>query len=681
MALPSTARIVFFAANLAAFYLWLLPTLGDSIASKCRETWACRRHIRGTVFGYAVDLADGQWRELRGSMGLLWLCLLACGAVHFGLVRLFHPSAEGDPQTRSTGQDGPMNATYLALQRAFRLLFGLGVLVVQHGYHALIVLALAMVAFALVRVTRGTPLCVPLVWCYAAIVLLFKESYRLRRYAGYGFLEPLFDSAYGGLYGWQFPANFLLLRLVSFALDAHWATLRGTGLKNDETLVPAAMPSAAAATTTTATTPSSTLAGDAAAVPLHPSEYTLLNFSTYVLYAPLYMAGPIMPFDDFVRSAREPRHQRAVPWAYAARWGACLALLEYLTQRFPLFAVLNSGLFGRLSVYEMAAAAYMALKLMWLKFLLIWRFFRLWALVDGIDPPENMLRCMSNNHSLEQFWRGWHASFNRWIIRYLYVPMGGRRTRVWSVWPVFLFVAVWHDIELKLLVWGALNSVFFVLEVAAKHVWAGAAVQAWGPAVRRVVAVLAGATYIIVLVGVNLVGYAVGVVRFTCTVRGYFSLPPDLTAHFTSFLGFFLLPPGRRQRNAGAAGVDRRPHRGGHGPVLHGCGHRHHVGHRRLPAAFGWGGQGTCRAPTERRCVGGRGGGIIGGAGGAHERCDRQLRGEVQGGARGAVGGDHRCVPGGDDVALRGHGEGGVGGARRVDGGVPTGGYAAQNLK
>jgi hypothetical protein len=26
------------------------------------------------------------------------------------------------------------------------------------------------------------------------------------------------------------------------------------------------------------------------------------------------------------------------------------------------------------------------------------------------------------------------------------------------VWPVFLFVAVWHDIELKLLVWGATNT-------------------------------------------------------------------------------------------------------------------------------------------------------------------------------------------------------------------------------
>ena len=36
--------------------------------------------------------------------------------------------------------------------------------------------------------------------------------------------------------------------------------------------------------------------------------------------------------------------------------------------------------------------------------------FRLWALVDGVDAPENMLRCISNNTSISGFWRGWHAN-------------------------------------------------------------------------------------------------------------------------------------------------------------------------------------------------------------------------------------------------------------------------------
>ena len=31
---------------------------------------------------------------------------------------------------------------------------------------------------------------------------------------------------------------------------------------------------------------------------------------------------------------------------------------------------------------------------------LIWRFFRLWALLDGVDTIENMARCMSNNYTI-----------------------------------------------------------------------------------------------------------------------------------------------------------------------------------------------------------------------------------------------------------------------------------------
>ena len=49
--------------------------------------------------------------------------------------------------------------------------------------------------------------------------------------------------------------------------------------------------------------------------------------------------------------------------------------------------------------------------------LIPWRFFRLWSLLGGIDPPENMVRCMANNYSVSGFWRSWHRSYNLWIVR------------------------------------------------------------------------------------------------------------------------------------------------------------------------------------------------------------------------------------------------------------------------
>ena len=98
-----------------------------------------------------------------------------------------------------------------------------------------------------------------------------------------------------------------------------------------------------------------------------------------------------------------------------------------------------------------------------------WRFFRLWALADGLDPPENMVRCMANNYSALGFWRAWHRSYNLWIIRYIYVPLGGTRNRILTSVLVFTFVALWHDLSFKLLAWGWLVSLFIVPEVTARY--------------------------------------------------------------------------------------------------------------------------------------------------------------------------------------------------------------------
>ena len=100
--------------------------------------------------------------------------------------------------------------------------------------------------------------------------------------------------------------------------------------------------------------------------------------------------------------------------------------------------------------------------------LLPWRLFRLWALMDGVDPPENMVRCMANNYSPLGFWRSWHRSFNLWIVRYLYIPLGGTHRLVATSVLIFTFVALWHDLSPRLLAWGWLVVLFILPEVMAR---------------------------------------------------------------------------------------------------------------------------------------------------------------------------------------------------------------------
>lgn len=36
----------------------------------------------------------------------------------------------------------------------------------------------------------------------------------------------------------------------------------------------------------------------------------------------------------------------------------------------------------------------------------------------------------------------------------MYVPMGGNKNQLYIVWPIFIFVAFWHDLKIEMLVFG-----------------------------------------------------------------------------------------------------------------------------------------------------------------------------------------------------------------------------------
>lgn len=117
--------------------------------------------------------------------------------------------------------------------------------------------------------------------------------------------------------------------------------------------------------------------------------------------------------------------------------------------------------------FQISMIALFNLNVIWLKLLIPWRLFRLWALIDGIDPPENIIRCVNNNYSALSFWRSWHRSFNKWSLRYIYIPLGGSKRPIINSLVVFSFVAIWHDIQLRLLLWGWLVVLFIMPEVVA----------------------------------------------------------------------------------------------------------------------------------------------------------------------------------------------------------------------
>lgn len=52
--------------------------------------------------------------------------------------------------------------------------------------------------------------------------------------------------------------------------------------------------------------------------------------------------------------------------------------------------------------------------------------------------------------------------------RYLYIPLGGSARPLLATLGVFTFVALWHDLRLRLLIWGWGVTLFVVPEMIAR---------------------------------------------------------------------------------------------------------------------------------------------------------------------------------------------------------------------
>eukprot|EP00796_Vickermania_ingenoplastis_P012368 gene12368-8494_t len=237
--------------------------------------------------------------------------------------------------------------------------------------------------------------------------------------------------------------------------------------------------------------------------PRRPGEYNLMGYLGFLFYPPLFFSGPMMSYNAYVSMVTKPSktfdRKKKVLYGFRVLYNLIfmVAFMHYFFVPALLFATVDrkdAAAFGLLpppsasdrvvgadmavrlprtitvlelfSIEEKCYLFYAALAFLWCKFNVIWKLFRFFAIMDGIEPPEDMPHCFSNTVSITDFWQCWHASFNLWIVRYMYIPMGGNRKKLLTLVPIFLFIAIWHDIELRLLQWALFMCVCFVPEIA-----------------------------------------------------------------------------------------------------------------------------------------------------------------------------------------------------------------------
>jgi len=354
---------------IAWFFLREVPYAFTSLSALCDQNRNCVRFLRNSdwLLGRTIDLSDIQWRQLREALPLLSLA----AAVHVAIRAVLGRRRRVWP--------------CLVLSLAF-----VGYV---HGSQCLFVVGVCGIAFAITHFSNGARWGPFVTWAFALGLMVWKE-YGASRLSFMLLLGPKVGGPLDRLpraYDWHSSLNLLVLRLVSFSMDSHWAR---RAAKLEESSLPATSQVSCSSSAESKTSGSirCNSEGDAPDIPEELPyklrerqhrplcEYSLSGCIAHALYAPLWLAGPTISFNAFSSYLHDrPQDTYSAFWigVYGLRWLFAFGLLEAALHFVPVFALGRSGAYKKLLLGGDAGAehaamfVYIVLIVMYVKFLVI----------------------------------------------------------------------------------------------------------------------------------------------------------------------------------------------------------------------------------------------------------------------------------------------------------------------
>ncbi|KAM9316847.1 protein-cysteine N-palmitoyltransferase HHAT [Gastrophryne carolinensis] len=195
------------------------------------------------------------------------------------------------------------------------------------------------------------------------------------------------------------------------------------------------------------------------------SSGSFLSMLTYVFYYPLFHNGPIIPFNEFSHQM-ESQDCRKKLWVSGLVsdmlrlllwWG----LAELMIRMMYIHAMYSHPpVLEEVPLWTLGGLALAQVLFFYVKYLVLYGFPALIVQLDGLNPPP-LPRCVSAMHSFTGIWRCFDVGLHRFLVRYIYIPMGGSHAGIGGVLLstaiTFIFVCYWHGGHEYLWYWAALN--------------------------------------------------------------------------------------------------------------------------------------------------------------------------------------------------------------------------------
>ena len=196
---------------------------------------------------------------------------------------------------------------------------------------------------------------------------------------------------------------------------------------------------------------------------------TLLEYSFYLTFFPLLMAGPITRAEVLIPQLREEPKASPYTGLYLVLLGVLkkVVVADYVAQftnwifTSPTDYSGFEGLMGimgfTLQIYcDFSGYSDIAIGT---------------AAIMGYELRENF-RFPYQSLNLTDFWRRWHIALSTWFRDYLYIPLGGNRhgrLRMYlGCFVTMLAAGLWHGASWQFVLWGALHGIGLVVHKALK---------------------------------------------------------------------------------------------------------------------------------------------------------------------------------------------------------------------
>ncbi|AOC95324.1 Peptidoglycan O-acetyltransferase [Flavobacterium anhuiense] len=196
------------------------------------------------------------------------------------------------------------------------------------------------------------------------------------------------------------------------------------------------------------------------------AEYNFIDYSLFVSYFPLLVAGPIERATHLlpqVKIKREFNFEKAKEGFSQIIWGlfkkvviadTCAiyanAIFDHYNSMDSLSLILGTIYFAFQIYGDFSGYSDIALGV---------------SKLFGIDLLRNF-NYPYFSRDIAEFWRRWHISLSSWFRDYLYIPLGGSKGGLWmkirNTFIIFIVSGFWHGANWTYLMWGFINAIYFL---------------------------------------------------------------------------------------------------------------------------------------------------------------------------------------------------------------------------